>query len=158
VHLEVLDNVTFLQRPPMMTCAGIVLLGLCVPVPGMTESMVHQAGWNFTDDRPQSDDRFATVSMQWDKLFLAVTVGASRGRVTSVVINEKENHSAIDTEDWLKAHCQSTQSGWACSIGASRFVAERCVVGWALLPQNRLASDAGVFRPCEEPRRYFETR
>jgi hypothetical protein len=140
----------------MISCTGILLIGLCLPVPGMSEATVHEAGWRLTNDQPQSTDRYGSLWVQWNQLTLLVSVSVEGGRVLDVLISENRNRSAVNTEWWLKTHCRPARGNWSCRAGSLQFAATRCVGGWALVPQNRLYGDGGMVETCDRLRGAFE--
>jgi hypothetical protein len=132
----------------MNACAGFLLLGLCLPIPGLTADEVHQQGWVLTNDDPNSTTRYGGVWMKWDNLALYVYVNVDRGRVQRVHILDAKNRSLVTMQGWLKSHCRADGNQWACRIGKRRFEAARCAKGWLLVPENQLNADAGVSELC----------
>ncbi|MCA2978707.1 MAG: hypothetical protein INH41_04925 [Myxococcaceae bacterium] len=132
----------------MTTCTGLLLLGLCLPIPGMTRESIEKAGWVASNDQPGSADSYASVWMRWNELTLLVGVNVDGDRVKLVHINESKNRSVVTVEGWLKAHCRAAGDNWACSVGKRRFDATPCAGGWALGLENQLQADGGVAEMC----------
>jgi hypothetical protein len=129
-------------------CTGILLLGLCLPSPGMTRESIERAGWTLTNDQPQSKDSFASTWMRWNELVLLVGVSVELGVVRLVQVNDSKSRTPNTIQTWLKANCRPNQGRWNCTIEKRRFDAARCASGWAFFPTSTAASDGGIGELC----------
>jgi hypothetical protein len=141
----------------MITCTGMLLLSLCIPVPGMTREVVEHAGWRLGNDQPGSTDSYGSVWMRWNELILLVGVSVDKSKVQSVLITESKNRSAMTVKSWLKANCRARGDNWTCTAGKWHFDAISCAGGWALAPRGNLQGDAGIADLCRESKPLFDS-
>lgn len=124
------------------------MLGLCLPIPGMSRESLEKAGWVISNDQAGGSDGYLSTWLRWNELSLLVGVLTEGERVTVVHINESKNRSSVTVEGWLKGHCRTTAGGWTCAVGKRRFEAAPCAGGWALSLENQLKADGGAADVC----------
>ncbi len=140
----------------MSICSGMLLLGLCLPIPGMKQQSLERAGWVLTNDQPGRSDSYASVWMRWNELLLLVGVSVEFERVKLVHIYDRKSKLQFAVEGWLKGHCRLADSQWRCPLARPSFVATRCGGGWILTADSALDRDGGVSELCGRIKPLFE--
>jgi hypothetical protein len=117
-------------------CAGLAVLGLCIPVPGHTLASVEAAGWMVNrEDRPSW---FASQTLASGTFRLAVLVSGTQELVTSVLLTELRPEDQANDESpldlALKQACARERSTEICTIGGLQLRRHACASGWLLLP------------------------
>lgn len=117
-------------------CAGLAVLGLCIPLPGHTRASVEAAGWTVNqEDRPSW---FASQTFASGTFRLAVLVSGTHELVTGVLVSEI--HAADRTDDKspldlaLRKLCRRERSSEICTIAGLQLQRHACAGGWLLFP------------------------
>ena len=140
----------------MSFCAGLAMLGLCIPLPGMSRQALESSGWVLENDQPNSSDWYSSVWMRWNQLVLLVGVSGDGNQVTSVLVNESKNRAGFSFESTLRRNCRPSGNRWSCSASKRQFGALRCAGGWLLAREEQLGPDAGIVDLCNRVMPLFQ--
>ena len=112
----------------MTLCAGLAVLGLCIPLPGFSRATVEAAGWVVLQEPIGNSEWRSSRSLSSDHYRLVVGLSGTETRVKMVMLVERPSEPARLTSI-LEAKCEGTLR---CRIGATSIGAIRCAGGWAL--------------------------
>lgn len=136
----------------MSLCMGIALLGLCLPVPGMTRNDLAATGWpSPTADRvyiagTAADDLVwhssVKVSAGVRKLYVDIVGSGTRIGMVTIMVKSGRSRSAHRAYELvtlaLGSACNVAHSGrFSCEIAGHAFFAYPCVGTWILSLEDK---------------------
>lgn len=140
-------------------CAGLVLFGLCVPLPGESRAQVEAADWPIVTESAYSSDWGAHSSMASNKYRLLVSIWGHGKNVVGVLIEERLQASSTSVSKLsrldraLSEMCRGT-AGEKCSHAGVAFNRLPCNGGWMLLASEESTTEARI--SCKELQRTLE--
>jgi hypothetical protein len=140
------------------TCLGVLILGVCVPVPGQSRIEAQARGWTETCGTvmrgPDGTGWEGNLNPPtWRKRIFGGLSG-TQGKVDDVFLLLLDGTDVIQRS--LQPYCRGNRDRWTCSAAGQSFVAERCrKVFWRLFPVR--TSDGGTDDWCGEYAPLFES-
>lgn len=131
------------------TCVGILILGVCVPLPGQSRTEVRARGWTeFCGTVMRGPDgtwfEGNLSPPEWRGRIFGSLSGA-QDTVDGVGLRSIDGSDVI--EKALRRYCRGSGDRWTCNAAGQSFVAERCrAIFWRLLPSS--PGDAGTENWC----------
>lgn len=140
-------------------CAGLAILGLCVPLPGESKARVEAADWPVVAD--SALDWGVQSSMASNDYRLLVSIWGHGQNVVGVLIEESaqepprsERVSKLSRLDQSLSKMCSGTTGEKCSHSGVGFNRVPCNGGWMLLTLSESTIEAKA--SCKELQRIFE--
>ncbi|MFO0597175.1 MAG: hypothetical protein U0228_17815 [Myxococcaceae bacterium] len=115
---------------PTLLCAGLSVLGLCVPLPGHSRAMLEAADWHILSE---NGEQSITTTLTSGTYQLALDISFDAERVRTVLLIERGESSHSPLEAALARACKTANGGEVCSSGSARFVRMPCEGGVLLL-------------------------
>jgi hypothetical protein len=131
------------------TCVGVLILGVCVLVPGQSRTEVRARGWiEFCGNVMRGPDGTGFEGTQsppsW-KGRIAGSLGGAQDTLDAVDLMSIDGSDVIQKA--LRRYCRGTGDRWTCTAAGQPFVAERCrAIFWGLRPVR--PRDAGTESWC----------
>lgn len=114
----------------MSLCAGLALLGLCLPIPGTTRAEVDAAGWFTTDDAGKTWASNRNLSSGTYRVFVGLM--GTEAKLEAVVVREAQGDARAESA--LQKICTAADGSTSkrCQLGGKAFVVESCGRGLLL--------------------------
>jgi hypothetical protein len=140
------------------TCLGVLILGVCVPVPGEPRAEAESRGWAETCGTvmrgPDGTGWEGNLNPPTWRKRVGGSLAGTQGKVDSVFLLSFDGTDVIQRS--LQPYCRGSGDRWTCSAAGQSFVAERCrKMFWRFVPAR--ATDGGTVDWCGQYAPLFES-